>query len=237
MIDALRLVVLDCAIVVAAAIALAIVLRFGRAALDSLPTSRARRALIERIAPLAGTAIAILFVVMATRWILRTDDRRAWVALGAVATVILLLSWGPLRDVFEGIYLRAGRTCAVGDRVQIGTVRGRIQRLGLRGLHVEGSDGTLAIVPYRAVAAQPLSRTPGVDHPAFHVFRVALPTTRSIAEARKLVLEAALLHHWTSVARQPVVVATEQDELEVTIFAVDPDRVADIERAIRRALG
>jgi small-conductance mechanosensitive channel len=150
--------------------------------------------------------------------------------------VIVLVSWGPLRDVFEGIYLRAGRTCAIGDRVQIGAVRGRIQRLGLRGLHVEGSDGTLAIVPYRALSAQPLSRTPGLDHPAFHVFRIPLPARRSIADVRKQVVEAALLHHWSSVARLPLVVATEHGELEVTVFAVDPDRVADLETAIRSRL-
>jgi small-conductance mechanosensitive channel len=236
MIAALRLVVVDCAVIAGAALVLAIVLRFGRALLASLPTSRARRAMIERVAPLAGTAIAVVFVAIAARWILRTEDQRAWIAIGAVATVIVLVSWGPLRDVFEGIYLRAGRTCAIGDRVQIGAVRGRIQRLGLRGLHVEGSDGTLAIVPYRALAAQTMSRTPGLDHPAFHVFRIPIPVARSIADVRKQIVEAALLHHWASVARLPLVVATEHGELEVTVFAVDPDRVADLEAAIRNGL-
>lgn len=236
MIQALGLVVVDCAVIAGAALALALVLRFGRALLGSLPTSRARRALIDRIAPLAGALIVIVFVVIATRWILRTEDQRAWLALGAVAAVILLVSWGPLRDVFEGIYLRAGRTCALGDRVQIGAVRGRIQRLGLRGLHVEGEGGTLAIIPYRALAAQTMSRAPGLDHPAFHVFRIPLPKTRSIADVRKQVVETALLHHWASVARLPLVVATDHGELEVTVFAVDPDRVADLEAAVRRPL-
>lgn len=235
MIEALRLVVIDCAILVAAGIALALLLRFGRAALDALPTSRARRAQIERISPVAGTAIAVLFAVMAARWILRTDDARAWIALGAAVALVLALSWGPLRDVFEGVYLRAGKGLVVGDRIQVAGVRGRVQRLGLRGVHVEG-NGELAIVPYRTLTAQPLLRTPGVDHPAFHVFRVARPRGRSIADARRLIVETALLHHWASVARQPHVVATDDGELEITVFAIDPDRVTDLEHELREAL-
>jgi small-conductance mechanosensitive channel len=240
LIDVLRLVVVDVLVVLAAALALVLVLRFGRAVLDALPMKRARRVLLERVAPLAGVAVSLLFVAMATRWVLGTDDQRAWIALGAVAAVIVALSWGALRDVFEGVYLRAGRGCAVGDRVQLGSggeaIRGRVQKLGLRGLHLEGEGGELAIVPYRALAGRALLRSPGIDHAAFRVFRIPLPPGRSLADARQAIVESALLHHWASVARQPQIVVTEDGQLEVTVFAVDPGRVIDVERALRAAV-
>jgi len=236
MIDALRLVLVDCAIVIGGGLALALVFRFSRVIFDAIPMSRARRALVARLSPLAGAALALLFVVMAARWILRTEDPRAWIALAVVAAVVVAISWGTLRDVFEGIFLRTAHTCSVGDRVQIGAVRGRVQRLGLRSLHVEAEGGEIAIVPYRIVAAQPLLRTPGTDHAAFRVFRMPLPANRSLADVRRVILETALLSHHASITRAPEVVATDGGELEVTVFAVDPDRAPDLEQALRRAL-
>lgn len=236
MIEILRLVVLDCAVVIAAAIGLVLVLRFGRAALDALPTSRARRVLIERVAPVAAVAIGVLFVATAVRWVLRTDDHRAWIAIAIVGGVTLALAWGALRDVIEGVLLRAARGCTVGDRIQLDAVRGRVERLGLRGLHVEATDGELVVVPYRAIAGKPIVRAPRVDHAAFRVFRVAVPAGRTVEDARRVLIETALLHHWASVARLPQVVVTEQGELEVTVFAIDAHRVLDVERALRRAL-
>lgn len=235
MIDVLRLLAIDCAFVVGGALALALVLRFSRAALDAVPMSRARRALVDRLRPLAGITLTLLFVVMAVRWVLDSDDQRAWLALAVVSALLIAVSWLPLRDVFEGVYLRAAHACSVGDRVQIGAIRGRVQRLTMRGIQVESGDGEVAFVPYRLVATQPILRTTGEDT-AFHVFRVRLPANRSVADARRLILETALLSHWSSIARHPHVAAAESGDLEITVFAVDPDRAPEIERALRQAL-
>jgi len=234
-IEIARLLALDCAFVLGGALALALVLRFAGAALDAVPMSRARRALVERVRPLAGLVLVLVFVVLAVRWILDSGDQRAWLALVLVAGGVVAVSWSPLRDVFEGVFLRAGRACSVGDRVQVGAIRGRVYRLTLRGIHIESGDGELAFVPYRLAAAQPMLRTTGEDT-AFHMFRVPLPANRSLAEARRVILETALLSHWSSIARHPAVAAAESGDLEITVFAIDPDRAPEIERALRRAL-
>jgi hypothetical protein len=235
MIDILRLLALDCALVVGGALALALVLRFASAALDAIPMSRARRAFVERVRPLAGVTLVAVFVVLAVRWVLESDDRRAWIAIGVVTAVVIAVSWRPLRDIFEGVFFRVGRVCGVGDRVQIGTLRGRVQCLTLRGIHIESVDGELAFVPYRLVTAQPLLRTTG-DDLGFHVFRVHLPPNRTVADARRIILETALLSHWSSIARHPHVAAAESGDLEITVFAVDPDRAPELELALRQAL-
>lgn len=237
MIAVLRLVVVDCGVIALAVVALALVLRFGRAALDAVPMSRARRATVARLRPVLGAALALACAVLVVRWVLETDDRRAWLALAAVGAVAVAIAWGTLRDVYEGLYVRASGTCAVGDRIRAGTVAGRVQRLGLRAAHVEGADGAIAVVPYRALTAQPLLRAPGVEDASFHVFRMPTPANVGLPEARRRIREAALLHHWASIARHPHVVATDAGELEITVFAVDADRLVDVEAALRRALG
>ena len=51
-----------------------------------------------------------------------------------------------------------------------------------------------------------------------------------------VIRETALLSHWSSIARPPEVVTTDDGELEVTIFAIDADRAPELERLLRRAL-
>src|SRR5690606_20003949 len=129
----------DAVVVCGGGIALLLVLRFGAAALDAIPMSRARRQLVTRVRPIAGGALILAYLVFAARWLLREDSHLAPLALGLMAAFVVAASWGPVRDLLEGAYLRAARTRAAGDRVQLGQVRGRVQRLGYRHLYVEGS--------------------------------------------------------------------------------------------------
>jgi small-conductance mechanosensitive channel len=128
----------------------------------------------------------------------------------------------------------------IGDRIRIGDLRGRVQRLGLRAATIETIDGELALVPYRRIAAAIVFRDPaddaGADRSAFHVFRVPVPDHRTIPEVKRAVREAALLCHWSSIARPPEVAAAEDGHVEITVFPVDADHVTDLERLVRRAL-
>jgi small-conductance mechanosensitive channel len=236
MMDALSALSLDTAYVVAIGLGLLLALRLSNVAIEALPMSRARRALVARIRPVAGTILVLAYAVLVARWLLRGDAGLTPYALAAITLFVAAASWNAVRDVLEGAYLRAARTCAVGDRVQTGNIRGRIQRLGYRNVYVEGTDGELAIVPYRIFANQPVLRSAAADRTSFHIFRAPLPEDRSIPEAKRLVRETALLCHWSSIARPPQVVATANGDLEVTVFAIDPDEAPEIERAVRRAL-
>jgi moderate conductance mechanosensitive channel len=240
MIEALLVVALDCVVVIAGAIGLVVALRFGRAALAALPMSRAARALVDRLSPVAGLALIAVYVVLAARWILDTGAPREQLGFAGVVALAAAASWSSLRDALEGVYLRAGRTLGVGDRVRIGELRGRVQRLGLRRATIETIDGELALVPYRQVAVATVFRDPGDDPgaelSAFHVFRVRIPDNRAIPEVKRIVREAALLCHWSSIARPPEVAAADDGHVEITVFPVDTDHVTDLERVVRRAL-
>jgi small-conductance mechanosensitive channel len=240
MIESLLVVALDCLVVIAGAIGVVAALRFGRAALSAIPMSRAGHALVARLRPVAGVVVIAVYVVLSARWILDTGDTREQLAFAGVVGLAAAASWSSLRDALEGVYLRAGRTLDVGDRVRIGDIRGRVQRLGLRTATIETIDGELALVPYRQVAVATLFREPGDDpgaeRSAFHVFRVRVPDDRAIPEVKRLIREAVLLSHWSSIARPPEVAAAEDGHVEITVFPVDLDHVTDLERIVRRTL-
>jgi len=227
---------LNALVVVASGLALILILRFGGAVLDALPMSRARRTFVVRFKPAVGALLVVAYLLLTARWLLRHDERLAPYVLSFMTIVVVVASWGALRDILEGVYHRAARSCSVGDRVQVGTIRGRIQRMGLRNVYLEGSEGDLAIVPYRVLSTHPILRSSEAERSTFHVFRVPVPSSVKIPDARRTIRERALLCHWSSIARPPQVVAAGPDELEITVFAIDGDRAPEIERAVREAL-
>lgn len=226
----------DCLVVFGGVLALVAVLRFARVVLDALPLSRARRDLVGRLRPIAGATLVAVYIVVATRWLLASGDSHEWLAFAAVAAVLAAASWSAIRDGIEGVYLRASATISVGDRIEVAGVRGRLKRLGGRSITIETTDGELAIIPYRTVGSSTVRREPVDERSAFHVFRLPLPDTRTIAEVKRTVLEATLLCHWSSTRRPPVVTATTDGQLEITVFPVDMNHVAEVERVVRRAL-
>lgn len=236
MIETLGSLGLDLVVVIGAGLVLVLALRFGGALTDALPMSRARRQMVSRLRPVAGAVLVVLYVLVVLRWFLRGEAELAPYVLVLVGAFVAFASWAAVRDVLEGAYVRAAHTFSEGDRVQVGSIRGRIQKLGYRNLYIEGSDGELAIVPYRILSTQPILRSSDVERTAFHVFRVEVPAGMDLPLAKRTVKETALLCHWSSVARAPQVVAAGPGELEVTVFAVDGDRVGEIETVVRRSL-
>ncbi|MGE0867570.1 MAG: mechanosensitive ion channel domain-containing protein [Kofleriaceae bacterium] len=237
MLSTLRSVSVDCIVVFGGALVLALLLRFGRTLLDAIPMSRARLALVTRLRPLAAAILIATYSVIAARWILASAEEHEWTAIAAIAAIVGAASWNVLRNALEGVYLRVGRSFELGDRVEIAGVAGRVHRLGARAVVLETTDGQLAIIPYTTVAAATIRREPFDEQSAFHVFRVAIPEHRPVAELKRAVHEAALLCHWSSTRRLPQVTATDDGHLEITVFPVDANHAPEIERVVRGALG
>ena len=235
--DTLKSLGVDGLVVFGGGLGLVALLRFLRAVLDALPMSRARRSLVGRLRPVAAMSLIAIYAVVAARWVLDSADTREVIAFLVVVGVATAASWTPLRDAVDGVFLRAGTSLVVGDRVEIAGVRGRLHRLGTRALILETFDGELAILPYRTVASATIRREPSDERSAFHVFRVAIPEQRSVPELKRAVHEAALLCHWSSTRRPPEVTATDDGHLEITVFPVDANHVTEIERVVRRAVG
>lgn len=235
MIELVRDIGLELVVVVGSGLVLLLGFRVANQMLSALPTTRGR-ATFERARPIVALGFALVWAVVALRWVLRDDAGASRYALVFVAGVGVVATWRVIRDVVEGALLRLANTVAVGDQIQIGDVRGRVQAVGIRAITIETAEGKLAILPHSQVAGSSVLRSPSADRSAFHVFRVPLPADAAIPAAKQRVREAALLSHWSSVAQPPQCVATADGELEITVFALDADRASEIERAVRLAL-
>jgi hypothetical protein len=155
--------------------------------------------------------------------------------LGVLLIGAAVALWAPIRDLLAGGFLRAGNVLRVGDEVQLGEIRGRVEHMGYRGLLLRGSEGE-AIVPYGLVSRSAIVRGGGARGAAAHSFRVRPIAGVPRVELRRLINESALLCHWTSPAREPELANAEQGAIDVTVFAVAADFAPEIESAVRQRL-
>jgi small-conductance mechanosensitive channel len=207
-----------------------------RAIIDLLPIGRARREALSRATPVIGTVVGLLYALYVARALLAGYEAYVPAALALLVGAFLLASWFAIRDVVNGMFLKAGRICAVGDHVRIGEIQGRVEHMGLRTMTVETSGGDEAILPYSAIARDSVMRTPVSENSTLHVFRMDLPRGLTVVDAKNRIRQAALRSHWSSVTRDPDVTFLGNDLFEVSVFALDTDHGPAIEDAVRQAL-
>lgn len=220
----------------AAGAALVGLLALARVVLDLTPMSPAWRSRVGRARPVVALLVVVLYALYATRALFGAERRALPFAVAVVVAGVLAASWSTLRDLLGGVSLKAGRVFQTGDRVRIGDVEGRVARLGYRAVVVETARGDEAVIPYGRVLADTLVRThtPGSVVP--HEFHVELPPRLGYRAASALIRRAALLSHWSSVARDPEL-RLDGTVLHVTVFALDRDHAPEVEDSVRAALG
>jgi small-conductance mechanosensitive channel len=219
------------------AVVLWAVLRSARFAIDVVPLSKLRREAFRRAFPLFSAVTTVLFLLFASGLFFERYPEHFPVAVAVILGASMAASWFAVRDLVSGIFLKAGRVCRVGDYVRVGDVQGRVERMGHRVLVVETARGEEAIIPYREVASKAVLRTPVAERGTLHVFELNLPGHPPVAETKQQIRESALSCHWAAIAREPEIAVLDADRFEVTIFALDADRVREVEFAVRRAVG
>lgn len=227
----------DLLVVVVLAIALYGVVRGARFAVDVAPLSGIRREALRRAFPLFTALVGVLYLLFAAGVVFERYPQHFPIAVAVILGVSIAASWFAVRDLVSGIFLKAGRVCRVGDYVRIGEVQGRVERMGHRVLVVETAKGEEAIIPYSRIAREAVLRTPVSERGTLHVFELNLPGHPPVAETKRRIRESALRCHWSAIAREPEIAVLDADRFEVTVFALDADRVRDVEDAVRRAVG
>lgn len=226
---------LDLLVVLAGAAILALILLGVRGAFSVLPVAKSTRDAVRRALPIAAAGVALIYALVAVSLLFAGQPLVAAVATMLVLGAFVTVSWSALRDVASGVFLKAGDLCQVGDHVRIDDLHGRIIEMGPRVLVLETSDGDEALIPYSHIARDRLLRTPAVEGVTPHVFQLSVPDGQSPAELKARVRRSAMLVHWSAISRTPEI-ALSDGQLEVTVYAVDPDRGPDIEAAVRRGL-
>jgi small-conductance mechanosensitive channel len=200
-----------------------------------LPMKRDRRELWYRVQPALGFVVSLAYLVFAVRVVLRHSPDVQAVGVIAIGMGATAACWFALRDLVAGVVLKASLACRVGDQVRVFDNEGRIERMGLGALTIETREGEQAVIPYRLLTHGTIHKTPIIEGSVLYVFQLKANPHASASEVRKVIMERALISHWSSVVRQPRVKALGDGNYEVTVFALHGDYGPEIESLVRHA--
>ncbi|MCA9489405.1 MAG: mechanosensitive ion channel [Myxococcales bacterium] len=219
--------------VVVVGLALAGALSLLRWAIDTAPMSSLRRQALRQGAPLMGVLLGALYLA----WVVQQlfTEEAPFAAAGVLGVLFggLWLARHVLLDGLTGAVLRAGGTLGRGDQVRLDGVTGRVRWLGVRVLALQTPSGDEVLVPYSRLSRDAVTRTPRTDGAARHVFTLPRAADGGLPDPERI-RRAALLCHWCSAGRPPVV-EPGGDGLRVTVFLLDPDRGPWVEEVVRKA--
>ena len=204
--------------------------------IEHLPVSQSRRETFQRLMPLGEIIIGLLYVLISIPVILDHDPTTTPMVTAAILAGGVTVIWFAIRDFVHGVLLKASDVCRVGDHIQFGEVGGRLKRLDYRVMAVETSTGDEILVPYGQVSRQSITRSPVSDGQHRHGFAVYASGERSPSTIRDLLFEAAWTHHWSVIARPPLIEPRDDGGFDVTVFALDALHTQDIEAAVRDAI-
>ncbi|PRQ09446.1 mechanosensitive ion channel domain-containing protein [Enhygromyxa salina] len=203
-----------------------------RRLLAVIPMSKARRSAAARLRPVFETTATLVYLLLAVPLVFKAQS-------AVVLTVLFFgmfgVLWFPIRDFVNGMLIRAGQQCEVGDRVTVEDRVGVVRRLGYRTLTLECDDGTEAFVPYARLSRGSIVRTPQVEGIYRYGFDVGLPAGDPLV-AITLIKRLAMHSHWSSVVRDPEIETLADGGLRVNVFALGPEHGPAIEAAVRRGL-
>lgn len=204
--------------------------------IDILPWSDDRRTSLSRMRPLVGLLLLLVFSLFAAHTLFERYPSIQPLALLLVLVAFFTASRSQLRDFFAGVAIRAENSCQVGDHIRVGEISGRIIDLGPRAITLETAEGDKALVPYSEASRLPLVQTRLKKGGASHTFELPLPNAVPFSTASAVIEGAALAHHWSSIARPPEVHRGTGQLIEITVYSLTGEHVAEIEAAVRRAL-
>lgn len=214
--------------------ALALLWLLGQA-LRYAPLPPRHRRIADRFAPVV-TLGGVGVVVVASAGQLLAAQAMPVALWGAVASGLLVAGlWAPLRDVLAGVVIKSSLSLQPGDEISLQNVRGRVLRLGLRGLLLRTAAGE-TFVPYARYVRAIVVRSPRGPAASAYSFRVRPTAGVSQSELRNAIRESVLLCHWSSPAHEPELCSLDEGALEVRVAAIDPDHATEIEASVRRRL-
>jgi len=211
-------------------------LRGAHFAIDVAPLTVERRERLRRAFPVLAAISVVAYLLVGAGIFFDRYPQHFPIAVAVILLVAIAASWFGIRDLVAGVFIKAGRVCRVGDYVRVGDVQGRVERMGHRALVVETAGGEEAIVPYSEMARRSVLRTPVSERGTLHVFELTLEDAPPAAQTKRRIREAALRCHWAAIAREPEIAVLDGNRYEVTIFAIDPDRVREVEAAVREGV-
>ena len=198
-----------------------------------LPISKSRRAALARIRPVLEALATVVYLLIAVPIVFAGHREFTPLVLAALLLGLVGVSWSAIRDFINGMFIKAGQLCELGDRVTVDGQTGVVRRLGYRVLTLATDDGDEVVIPYARVTRGSLTRTPRAEGAHRHSFELELPAHTDPVASIAAIKQLAASSHWASVARAPEVEVLPGRRVIVHVFALGREHGPAIEALVR----
>lgn len=210
------------------ALALYIVLKLTRKALNAYPGKSPSSHRMLRFFPMVEIFIWLLFLLWGAGRVFQAEAASLLAQLILALAVVTWIANVVFRDWIAGVIFKAEAKYQVGDLITLQGNHGQLKQLGYRTLMLENSTGTLVEIPYSHLTKQShVEKSP--RHNTGVTFQVGVPGAGVLEEVLPRIRSAVLCAPWCSLARQPQIrFAGAHDGrlwVEVSAYVID-DRYA-----------
>ncbi len=198
-----------------------------------LPLSKARRATLSRFRPVLEALVTVVYLLIAVPIVFAGHREFTPLVLAVLLFAMIGVLWFAIRDFANGMTIKAGELCEVGDRVTVDGHSGVVRQLGYRVLTLVTDDGDEVLIPFGRLSRRSIVRTPRAEGAHRHNFELELPETADPDDAIARIKQLAMSSHWASVARAPEVEVLGGRRVLVHVFALGREHGPAIEAAVR----
>jgi MscS family membrane protein len=135
---------------------------------------------LVRLGSSVGRFLIVVWILIATADSLGVPVTPLVAGLGAGGLAIALASQYTVENLIAGLVIFADKPVRIGDECQYGTIRGRVERIGLRSTRIRGTDQSLISIPNAEFAKSQLVNYSSRSRIPLTIV-LTLPTTRGAA--------------------------------------------------------
>jgi len=139
---------------------------------------------LVRLASNVGRFLAVAWILIAAADSFGVPVTPLVAGLGAGGLAIALASQYTMENLIAGLVIFADKPVRIGDECQYGTVRGRVERIGLRSTRIRGLDHTVISIPNAEFAKSQLVNFSSRDRIPLSI-TLTLPTIGGPPELRQ----------------------------------------------------
>ncbi|NBV47278.1 MAG: mechanosensitive ion channel family protein [Planctomycetia bacterium] len=139
---------------------------------------------LVRLASNVGRFLLVAWILIAAADSFGVPVTPLVAGLGAGGLAIALASQYTVENLIAGLVIFADKPVKIGDECQYGSVRGRVERIGLRSTRIRGTDRTVISIPNAEFAKSQLVNYSGRDRIPLSI-TLALPTAPGPAAVRQ----------------------------------------------------
>lgn len=201
-----------------------------------LPLSKARRATLSRFRPVLEALVSVVYLLIAVPIVFAGHREFTPLVLAVLLFGMIGVSWFAIRDFINGMFIKAGELCEVGDRVTVDQHHGVVRQLRYRVLTLVTDDGDEVVIPYGRLSRRSIVRTPRAEGAHRYAFELELPESLDPIAAIAQIKQLALSSHWASVTHPPQVEVLGGRHVRVLTFALSREHGGAIEALVRTGI-